>query len=368
MKIRHSVSTGASVVLVMSVAACGSSGNKVEQGADAQFSAKREALLTREQELDRRAAALASREAAVSHSGSAGTMTAGAEMLPANAKAGECYTRVWQDPQYQTLTERTLVSEAGERIEIIPAKYGKVTKRVLVQEASTKLVTVPATYRTVTERVMVEPARTETVQVPPVYETVSERVIDKPAHTTWKKGTGPIQRIDDTTGEIMCLVEVPATYRTINKQVLKTPATTRSKEIPAVYKTVTKQVVATAATTKTIEIPAKYDTITVVEQTQPASQRRIPIEAKYGTITRQQLVKDGSMQWREILCETNTTTARVSQIQMALKKAGFNPGAVDGNIGPGTMKAVNAFQRSKGLPVDKYLNVQTVRALGVSPR
>jgi len=29
------------------------------------------------------------------------------------------------------------------------------------------------------------------------------------------------------------------------------------------------------------------------------------------------------------------------------------------------MTAVNAFQRSKGLPVDKYLNMATVRALGV---
>ena len=72
------------------------------------------------------------------------------------------------------------------------------------------------------------------------------------------------------------------------------------------------------------------------------------------------------MDWREILCDTNTTSERISEIQRAPRTAGFNPGSADGSIGPGTMRAVNAFQVSKGLPVDKYLNVDTVRALGVS--
>jgi len=68
-------------------------------------------------------------------------------------------------------------------------------------------------------------------------------------------------------------------------------------------------------------------------------------------------VKAGHMDWREILCETNTTRDRVVEIQTALMKAGFNPGRIDGDLGPSTIKAVNAFQRAKGLPVDRYLNV-----------
>ncbi len=32
------------------------------------------------------------------------------------------------------------------------------------------------------------------------------------------------------------------------------------------------------------------------------------------------------------------------------------------------MNAVNLFQKAKGLPVDKYLNVATLQALGVAPR
>jgi hypothetical protein len=38
---------------------------------------------------------------------------------------------------------------------------------------------------------------------PAVYETVKEKVVDRPAYTVWKKGTGPIQKVDYATGEIM---------------------------------------------------------------------------------------------------------------------------------------------------------------------
>ena len=74
------------------------------------------------------------------------------------------------------------------------------------------------------------------------------------------------------------------------------------------------------------------------------------------------------MEWRSILCETNMTASRIEDIQTALKDKGFDPGNIDGVIGYDTMTAVNAFQRNNELPIDKYLNIQTIEALGVSPR
>ena len=123
--------------------------------------------------------------------------------------------------------------------------------------------------------------------------------------------------------------------------------------------------VATPASTRTVMIPAQYKTINTTEVASPAKERRIEIPARYKNVTSQKLVSEGSMEWREILCETNMTRSRIMDIQKALQAAGHNPGNVDGNIGADTMRAVNAFQRSKGLPVDKYLNMATVRALGV---
>ena len=358
-------SVAASVALALTMTAC-SSGKPVltdsSSAFDQEYANKSAALSAREAELKRREAALQNAPRPVAAS------AAGSELLPPKAEPGQCFTRIWQEPTYSTSSERKLLSEAGERIEVIPAKYKNASKRVVVEEASTRLVTVPATYKTVTERVMVRPATSRIESVPAVYETKTERVIDKAAHTVWKQGTGPIQRLDESTGEIMCLVEVPATYRTISKQVIKTPASTRTVETPAEYKTVTRRVVDKEAYTKEVAIPAKYSTVQVTELVTPASERRIAIPAKYQTVESRKLLTEGEMAWREILCDTNTTPGKVREIQGALKSAGYNPGTVDGQFGPATVNAVSAFQKSKGLDGNGVLTAKTVKALGVSLR
>lgn len=74
----------------------------------------------------------------------------------------------------------------------------------------------------------------------------------------------------------------------------------------------------------------------------------------------------GGVNWRSLLCEPNVSTSRTIQIQKVLKANGFNPGKIDGFIGKSTMKAVNQFQERNGLPVDNYINVETLKALGIS--
>ncbi|EAQ75266.1 MULTISPECIES: peptidoglycan-binding protein [unclassified Synechococcus] len=54
---------------------------------------------------------------------------------------------------------------------------------------------------------------------------------------------------------------------------------------------------------------------------------------------------------------------RVSSLQTSLKKAGFDPGAIDGSFGPGTEAAVIAFQKSEGLFADGIAGVETLGAL-----
>ena len=329
----------------------------------------------------------------------------------AGASPGMCFHEHYTPASYRTETEQVVTRAASERVEVIPAEYRTVSKEVLVSEASSRLETIPA-----------------------VFETVSEQVIDKPAHTVWKRGTGPIQRIDEATGEIMCLVEVPATYRTVTRSQLVTPAQTRTVDIPAQYKTVQvqelvsaaserripipaeygsvsrtvldqdggfvwhevsnddypastrtgnqicltetqpeyrtvqRQVVQTPAQTRTVDIPAQYSTVEVTKLVRPASEQVNVIPATYRTIEKQQLIKDGYMAWRSILCDTNMTASRISDIQRSLVNNGYDigPGGVDGVIGSTTIQAVNAFQRDNNLPVDEYLNIETVKALGVS--
>ncbi|PIE46302.1 MAG: hypothetical protein CSA44_00420 [Gammaproteobacteria bacterium] len=210
---------------------------------------------------------------------------------------------------------------------------------------------------------------------------VSEKVLVKPAYTTWKRGTNPItgsgtpystvkkngdvvSKYDKTTGEIMCLVEVPAEYKTIKKQIVASPPTTVKKMLPAKYKTVTKRVVATPATTKKITVPAQYKTVKVRKLVTPAKTLKTSVPAQYKTIEKRVIVSQPVLEWREILCETNTTPNLISKLQQALNARGYNAGKVDGRLGRETLNAVIKYQRDNKLPSGQ-LTLATLKSLGI---
>jgi hypothetical protein len=245
-----------------------------------------------------------------------------AELLPPNAKPGECYARVFVPAAYKTETAQVITREASERVEIIPARYEKVTEQVLVREASKKIEVVPETYEWVEEKILVKPAFERIIEVPAVYETVRETVVDRPAHSVWKKGEGPIQKVDYATGEIMCLVEVPATYKTVTKTVLKTPATTRKVEIPAEYTTVRKQVMKTPSTTREVTVPAEYKTVEIQKLVSPAEEKRVQIPAEQQSVTKTVVASEGRIEWQPVLCETNASPELIKSMQLALRREG----------------------------------------------
>jgi hypothetical protein len=351
------LTTASFVAVAIALGGCAST--KTEP---AQVSDKSMEMDERQRALDAREAELAKRESMLTPQ----QVAEGDSLLPP-AKPGECYARVFVEPTYKTESEQVLKSAASQRFDVVPPTFTTVEERILVREASERIEVVPATYKMVEEQILVRPASKKLEHIPAVYENVTEQVIDKPAHTVWKKGTGPIQKIDASTGEIMCLVDVPATYKTISKRVVTTPATTREVEIPAIYKTVKKRVVDQPATTRNVEIPAEYDTVTVTKEMEPAKSTKVDIPAEYTTVTRRVKVTPGHLEWRSILCDTNMTQGRIQDVQRALVKAGYDPGPIDGTIGADTMQAVNAYQRAKGLPVDRYLNIATLQSLGVAP-
>ena len=100
---------------------------------------------------------------------------------------------------------------------------------------------------------------------------------------------------------------------------------------------------------------------------QAASVREIEVPAQYETISYQVKLTDGKTEQRPVLCETNATPEKIMEIQRALKSAGFNPGPLNGVLRAQTMKAVNQYQQANNLPVDGFLNLDTVKALGVTP-
>src|SRR3989338_2779431 len=83
----------------------------------------------------------------------------------------------------------------------------------------------------------------------------------------------------------------------------------------------------------------------------------LPIETS--PVTQGVLMPPPTSASRSAVTQTATADTIVSQalnhsqqIQTALKNAGFYAGKIDGKIGPGSMKAIEEFQQSKGLKVD----------------
>lgn len=284
--------------------------------------------------------------------------------LPPNAKAGSCYARVFVEPVYKTETGRVPLKNAYDKLAVTAPQYGFEEKQVVVKEASRKLEIVPAVYDTKDEQVLVKEASKKLVEVPAVWDTKTEQVLEHPAYTVWKRGKGPVQRMDNSTGEIMCLVEIPAKYKTVTTRVLVKPATTTEEEIPAEYKTVQKRVMVTPPTTRTVEIPAEYETVKVRKLVKPGEVSKLHVPEEYQEIEKKTKVSDGHLEWKPVLCETNMSEQVISDLQTKLKEAGHYTGSIDGIVGNSTLAAVTSYQTAKGLPRGG-LTMETLSQLGV---
>lgn len=290
--------------------------------------------------------------------------TADAGPYPLDAKPGECYAKVLIPARFEEASEQVLVRPAGEKIAVVEPEYEWLEEQVLVKEPGVRYELVPATYKEVEEQVIVTPAHRVAEVTPAVYEFVNEEIVDEPARTEWKRGRGLVEKLDNVSGEILCLVEIPATYKTVRRQVLKTPATVREIEVPAEYVTIKKQEVDEPARVIEQEVPAQYQTLRIKKLVRPGTSKRETVPAEYETVTRQRLVAEEQESWRPVLCETNMGPSVVEAIQRALLVKGYAPGGVDGVLGPTTVTAAERYQREAGL-ARGGLTLETLEALGV---
>ena len=288
------------------------------------------------------------------------------DLLPPDAKSGQCFARVFTPPTYKTASESVLKADGYDVVNIIPAVYGTEKQTVMTQEATEVLEVIPAVYGWKEEQVLVSPEITELRSVPAVYGSVDEKVLVEPAHSVWKKGRGPITKIDQSTGEIMCLVDVPAVYKTVTKRTLITPETTKPVVVSAaVYKTVKTRIVEQPAKTITKKIPAVYDTVAVKKVVKEATTTAVTVPPVYETVKTTSMVADGYLEWTPILCETNVTGDIVRQLQKTLNDRSYSAGPVDGVYGNQTASAVRKYQNDNKLAGDGQLTIALVESLGL---
>jgi hypothetical protein len=160
--------------------------------------------------------------------------------LPPNAKPGECYAKVFIPPTFKNVSERVLVRDASETIEIVPAKYEWVEERILVKDSSTQLEAVAAEFAT----------RERTIQV-------------NAGHTDWEvnKNALCVNPKEQPARDVFCLVNHPSEQKTVQTQALVKPAHVQTVCVPAQYDTVRRQKLVSAATTRNVSIPAEYESV-----------------------------------------------------------------------------------------------------------
>ena len=286
--------------------------------------------------------------------------------------------------QFETLEEKVEVIPASKKVVEIPAEYEYVEEKILVEEAKTVwkkgqnpaqklsgatgeimcLVNVPAKYKTIKKLVVKSPARTEVQEVPAevqtlavqkviaeptvkytlipaVHKTIEKKVPDTAASFMWTNASTGADKPWRATGHMVCLVEKEAVTKDIKKVVLDVPATVTEEIVPAVEETVKVEKLVT-----------------------PAKESRKPVEAEYKTIEKVKKVKDSTMQWQRILCQTNMTKNVIEKIQSSLNERGYNAGEPDGAMGRGTRGALESFQKDNGLATGG-ITYETLEALEI---
>ena len=331
-------------------------------------------------------------------------------LVPQNAKPGECYAKVLVPEKFEEKTKTRLVQDekneivvtpatykvidkkvslraASTKLEIIPAVYEDQTEEILVQAERTELVLIPATYKTIEEEILIEDEKEVIKTIPATYKEVSEEVLITPAHTAWKQGRGEIEKVNNSTGDIMCLIEVPAIYKTVTKKVLDTeaytqkeiipavyktiksrvvdiPSHTEEKVIPAVYATITKKVLVTPETTNEIKIPAICKLVKVKVIDTPSSEEVVYTPSVYEDYTTTIKTEDSYLRWQPILCETNTKPDIISDLQRTLRGKGYNVRNINGEYDKDTKEAVKQYQIDNKLS-QGALTLKTLESLGL---
>ncbi len=331
--------------------------------------------------------------------------------------------------EYEMKKQYQLVKEESKRIVMIPAQFETLTdkvdvsatsknlsgaatavKYIMVKPESKRYVEVPAVYENITEPYAIEPATFRIEVLQPRYETATERIEKVAPATKWVKKTGDLNCLSANPDDclVWCLVETPPEYQTITKRVnkgcdgsggadagciktieipavmgtrtvqkIKKPTSVREEIIPAEYKAVTvrstdesisvsKQFLKTPPSFREEIIPAEYKAVTVKVVKKEASSRTETIPPEYIAVTKRKLIKAGGFtEWREVLCGEKVTGYKISEIQTALKKAGYYTGTADNKMGAGTKAALTKFQKDKGLPIGN-IDFETLKALGVN--
>ena len=169
--------------------------------------------------------------------------TAFAQDLPENPEPGKCYVRCKTPEVWKNQDVTIEVAPAYKRIVTHPAEFNTATERVLVSEGTQKLVVIPAKYEMRDVTVVTKEASNYLVKVPSKTSTVKETIVTEEAS----------QRLE----------VVPARYEMRDVTIVVTEAKQKIEVVAAKYEMRDVTVVTKEASQRLEAIPASYGTETI---------------------------------------------------------------------------------------------------------
>lgn len=322
------------------------------------------------------------------------------------AKPGECYARLLLGPHSEIYNERVLVTPERVEKRTLPAEVRMVQKDVLVKPERIEKRVIPAVVTTRVETEVVREAGFREEVIPARYEVRVEQVMVSPARQEWVKTVGepldaplvtpgdhrpvryredgylawpgkePVRVEADREGrrylesgnppEVWCLKDIPAEYRAEKRKVMVEPERVRRIEVPAITRQVTRQVVERPERVEEYTVPALYEKRTVKEVVAEEQVKTYTVPAVYKDVEKTRITGRAEGVWRQVLCDRNASPKLIMMVQRALAAKGYNPGGVDGNLGPATVAAMQKFQADNDLPQGQ-VSIEAVQALGIDP-
>lgn len=286
--------------------------------------------------------------------------------LPPNPQPGECYVRVKQTAQYEVVKEKVLVQEASVRYETTPAKFKEVQQKVLVRPETVRYEIIPEKWEKKTVEVETLPEHQKLQAKPAEFKTEDAQFEVLAERVYWKRGAAPLSEDQNMTDDILCLVREKPQYKDYKKKLVKRPAKLSEDKVDKKTQKVETQVLVRASKVKEIKVPAEYTTVMTKELVEPAKKKKIEVPAKYMEVERQVLLEQERMVWQRVLCDTNVTKEVVENVQTKLKKNGFDPGPVNGQLTAKTCEAVKKYQKTNKLS-EGPLTYEFLHHIGVDP-
>lgn len=290
---------------------------------------------------------------------------------PSDARPGECFGQVILPAVYGQSSEKVLERQGWSETVRGKAVTQKLVRKVLVSPERTERVRVAPVYRNKVSWVQT-PGRLRTVREPDRYEVVHEKVLIEAGHAEWRPANAPIAYGESrgqtttlqATGEVMCRVWVPARYAHKSREVLVERGRTYTVRGPAVRRKVVTRVMVSQGGWVERRRPAVYRNVVTKTVVREGASRIVTHPATYSTVHKRVLVRTEGPGWARVVCGGQLNPAWVALLQQRLVAQGFDAGPPTGQMGPQTMSALKAYQRTHN-QAQGQVTVETARSLGL---